>query len=207
MTLAAVLAVLAAHNLGIERLRRAWYVPACNLTAIVLVGLAGAEGLGRRELGLSATGAGAGLVAGSATAAAVAGAALLPAARPFLADRRMAGVGAGGTAYRVLVRIPLGTVVVEEVAFRGVLPAMTGNHVAPAVLFGLWHVVPVRAALRTNGRPCRAAPVAAAAALTAAVGAGLGWLRLATGGLAAPAIVHAAASGAATVMAARAVRG
>ena len=52
----------------------------------------------------------------------------------------------------VLIQIPLGTVVLEEVAFRGVLPALMGA--SPAIrwrwwpvlgastLFGLWHILP-----------------------------------------------------------------
>ena len=52
----------------------------------------------------------------------------------------------------VLVQIPLGTVVLEEVAFRGVLPALMGSSPAirwrrgpvlgASILFGLWHILP-----------------------------------------------------------------
>ena len=52
----------------------------------------------------------------------------------------------------VLVQIPLGTVVLEEVAFRGVLPALMGASPAirwrwvpvlgASILFGLWHILP-----------------------------------------------------------------
>ena len=46
-----------------------------------------------------------------------------------------------------LVRIPLGTVVMEELAFRGVLPALVGGGwwratLVSSGLFGLWHVLP-----------------------------------------------------------------
>jgi hypothetical protein len=43
----------------------------------------------------------------------------LPAVRPLLADARVAGAGAGEIAGTGFVRIPLGTVLWEEVAFRG----------------------------------------------------------------------------------------
>jgi len=54
--------------------------------------------------------------------------------------------------YQVLIRIPLGTVVIGEVAFRGVIPALMGASPAirwswlpvlgASVLFGLWHILP-----------------------------------------------------------------
>jgi hypothetical protein len=42
---------------------------------------------------------------------------------PLLSDARVAGLDGDEFAYQVLVRIPLGTVLWEEVAFRGVLLA------------------------------------------------------------------------------------
>lgn len=51
--------------------------------------------------------------------------------------------------YNTSLRIPLGTVVLEEVAFRSVLPALIAVRygvlracIAASVLFGLWHVLP-----------------------------------------------------------------
>jgi CAAX protease family protein len=51
-------------------------------------------------------------------------------------------------AYHACVRIPLGTVVLEEVAFRSVLPALaarrygiSGGVLIASALFGLWHVL------------------------------------------------------------------
>ncbi len=206
--LVGVLGVLAVHNLGVERLPAALYVPACLGSASVLVGLAGWAGVGIGEIGLSASGLGLGLPVGAATALLVVGAGVLPVTRPLFADRRMAGVGPLGTGYRALLRIPLGTVILEEIAFRGVLPAFLGRLVpvgwavaGSCVLFGLWHVVPVRATLRTNRLPARPAVVGGVAVATGLVGAGFSWLRLVTGGLAAPGIVHASASATATVVA------
>lgn len=212
MTLAALLAVLAAlsvHNLGVERLRPALYVPACLTTTAVLVGLAQSVGIDAVELGFTTAGLGAGLALGAATVLVVGAAGLTPFTRPAFADRRMAGVGAVETAYRALVRIPFGTVVVEEVAFRGVLLAMLGSYLSggwavavASALFGLWHVVPLRATLRTNGLSSGAVPLGGAVVVMTAVGGGFCWLRLATGGLWAPALVHASASATATVVAA-----
>ena len=122
----------------------------------------------------------------------------------------MDGVGPLGTAYRALVRIPLGTVVVEEIAFRGVLPALLDRQwstpwavAGSCLVFGLWHVVPMRATLRTNCLSVRVVPLTAAVAATSLVGLGFCWLRLTTGGLAAPAIVHASTTATATVVAYR----
>ncbi|GGM16889.1 CPBP family intramembrane glutamic endopeptidase [Nakamurella endophytica] len=76
----------------------------------------------------------------------------IPATRDAFLDSRAATSGLGVMLYQVLVRIPLGTVVLEEVAFRGVLPALFGA--SPAIrwrwgpvlgasaLFGLWHILP-----------------------------------------------------------------
>ncbi|MFJ7156479.1 lysostaphin resistance A-like protein [Streptomyces sp. NPDC101118] len=75
--------------------------------------------------------------------------ALLPATRPLFEDRRYADLDAGQLALRVLVLVPLGTVLLEETAFRGVLYGLvarargTGWATAvSSVLFGLWHVLP-----------------------------------------------------------------
>jgi membrane protease YdiL (CAAX protease family) len=212
-TIGAALAVLAVHNLGVERLPAALYVPACLGTASALVGLAYGVGIGPGALGFSTAGFGVGLAAGAVVVVLVVVAALLPRSRLLFADRRMAGVGAWGTAYRALVRIPLGTVAVEEVAFRGVLVTLL-ERVVPlgwafagsSLAFGLWHVVPVAATLRTNQLPVRRTVVGAAVIATGLVGAALCGLRLATGGLAAPMIVHASASAAATVGAAAVLR-
>lgn len=206
--LALAVAVLIVHNLRVERLPDRFYVPACLASATALVALARWSGIEAGELGLSSAGLGIGAAVGGLVAVLIGTAGLLRMTRPLFADRRMDGVGPGGVAYRALVRIPLGTVAVEEIAFRGVLPTLFERLVplgwavaASCVLFGLWHVVPTRARLRTNHLPARSVVLGGVVGAMAAVGAGLCWLRDASGGLVAPAIVHAAASGAATLVA------
>ncbi len=178
-----------------------WYVPVNLATAGLLVCLVGPEGLGLR-VGWAA------LVVGGAAALVVLGVvgllAWLPATRPLLADQRMAGIDARGTVWRAVVRIPLGTVVLEEVAFRGALPALVGPPLA-CVLFGLWHVVPTARMLDLNavalsGR-ARAVAVGGAVLFTTLVGLVFWQLRLATGSVLAPALVHLAANSGATVAA------
>jgi uncharacterized protein len=171
------------------------------LSAAAMSGLTATElGLGRAQLRP-------GVRLGSRLAAAtVAGwlvIAAMPVTRPVLGDRRMAGLTGRAVAYQVLVRIPLGTVLWEETAFRGVLEAAL-RRVLPggaavvvcSGVFGIWHIVPTAGALRANGlaasrRPMLAA-VAAGAVTTAAAGAGLSWLRARSGSLAAPVLLHLA---------------
>lgn len=202
-----VVAVLAVHNLLGNLVAPArYYVPLNLATAAVVLGLARRAGPGGEELGLSPAALPVGLAVGLAGAGVVLAALALAAAssrtRPLLADRRMAGVDGRGTAYRALVRIPLGTVVLEEVAFRGVLPALAGPVVACA-LFGLWHVVPTVAALDANRLPRSPLAVGGAVVFTAVAGGVLYGLAAATGSLVAPALVHLAANSGATVAAHR----
>jgi membrane protease YdiL (CAAX protease family) len=136
-------------------------------------------------------------------AAGYAGALAVPAVRPLLADARVAGLGPGEVAGDVLVRIPFGTVLWEEVAFRGallavltrVLPVRVATAVAAAV-FGLWHVRPALRGLDANdlahGPAARVAAVALVVAGTAAAGVLFTWLRLRSGSLLAPALLHLA---------------
>ena len=202
MTEVAIVGLLVVHNLVTNLwLSDRWYVPVNVATAVVLVVMAGPAGLG---LTVGWVPAFVGLACGGVVAAGVASLAVLPSTRPLLADQRMAGVDARGTACRALVRIPLGTVLLEEVAFRGVLPVVL-SPLAAVVLFGLWHIVPTWRTLDVNrvagsGR-ARAAAVSGAVVVTAAVGLVLWRLRVATGSLLTPALVHIAANSAATVAA------
>jgi membrane protease YdiL (CAAX protease family) len=168
---------------------------------------AAASGLTATDLGLGCEELVPGLRLGSAAAAATAGGwaliAAVPATRPALRDDRIAGLSGREVAYQALVRIPLGTVLWEETAFRGVLQAALGR-VMPAGaavavtsgVFGIWHIAPTAAALRINGLaagPGRMlAGVSAGVAATAAGGVLLSWLRTRSGSLAAPILLHLA---------------
>ncbi|MCW2910929.1 MAG: Abortive infection protein, partial [Actinomycetia bacterium] len=103
--------------------------------------------------------------------------AAVPAIRPVLADQRIAGLTRRGVAYQAMVRIPAGTVLWEETAFRGVLQASL-RRVMPrpaaivltSAVFGLWHIRPTADALRINqvagSRRAALGSVAAAVAAT-----------------------------------------
>lgn len=217
MTFAAAAAViLLAWNLALNlrALPRRWYVPLNLSLAAALVGAARATGLSWDQLGLAPTGVATGLVWGAAATLAVAGVVAAALARPrtrgWLRDRRVEGLRAPGLAREALVRIPLGTVVLEETAFRGVLLAAVGAHrptaqavLASSAVFGLWHVGPSLVALRANrvagGRGRRALAVAGAVVATTGAGVLLCLLRLRTGGLVAPALAHWATNALAAV--------
>jgi len=188
---------------------RRWYpaVNACAATAALAA--ATTSGLTAADLGLHPDQLRSGLRLGSAAAAPVVAAfalaALTPATRPLLNDQRVASLTNRQLAYQVLVRIPVGTVAWEEIAFRGVLqaalrrvlaePAATA---AASATFGLWHIRPAAEALALNrlapSRGARIAAVTAVAAGTAAAGALLSVLRQRSGSLAAPVLLHLAAN-------------
>ena len=204
-----VVGLLALRNVaGGTLVPPALYVPVNLALAAVLTLVARAHGLSAAELGLSRSSAPAGLRIGAAGAVvvtvAIAAAVAVPLTRPLFEDQRVAGVDNGGElAYQALVRIPLGTVVLEELAFRGVVLAMLARRrstwaavVVSSLLFGLWHIRPTLSALDTNDlaadTAARVAAVTGAVAVTAVAGVLFCGLRLATGSLLAPVVVHTA---------------
>ena len=208
---AAACIALAGYNnfVGLRPWHRRWY-PAVNaLAAAVLLVAATASGLTADDLGLRRDRLRSGLGLGSAVAGPVVAAfglaALNPATRPLLNDQRIAGLDRRQLAYQVLLRIPVGTVAWEEIAFRGVLRAalrrVLAEPVATAVgsaVFGLWHIRPTAEALAVNrlaaSRGARIFAVTAVAAGTAGAGAVLSLLRERSGSLAAPVLLHLAAN-------------
>jgi membrane protease YdiL (CAAX protease family) len=203
-------AVLTAYNnvFGLHPWHSRWYVrlnagaTGAALAAAALSGLTPEDigiGRGRWLPGWLGCGLAAGAGAGWLVIAAV------PATRPLLDDKRAAGLGGRETAYQALIRIPVGTALWEEAAFRGVLQAAlrrvmsdTAAIVVTSGVFGAWHVRPTLQALRVNGlagdRRRALAGTCAGVAGTAAAGALLSWLRARSGRLAAPVLLHAAAN-------------
>ena len=175
--------------------------------AVVLLVGARACGVSWTELGLSRRRLPAGLRWGGAAFALVAGGyglmLAVPVLRPLLVDARIAGLDPAEIAHKVLVRIPLGTVLWEEIAFRGVLlaallrvlPVRPAVGVAAAV-FGIWHIRPTLSGLAANdlvdGPVLTALAVVAVCLATAAAGVLFSWLRLRSGSLAAPVLLHLA---------------
>jgi membrane protease YdiL (CAAX protease family) len=104
-------------------------------------------------------------------------------------------------AWRVGVRVPLGTALVEELLFRGVLFALwlraAGVHtavVATAVAFGLWHCVISFDTVSSSGVVSSPAMVGLSYAITlvglTAGGVFFALLRWRTGSIAAPLVFH-----------------
>jgi uncharacterized protein len=205
---AASCAVLAAYNnvIGAQAWHRRWYAPANACAAAAALAGARAGGLTAAELGLRPGAWRPGRLGSALAVATAAGyltAAAIPATRPFLNDKRVTTLDGRGLVYQVAYRIPVGTVLWEEIAFRGVLqgalrrvmPEPASIAVASGV-FGLWHIRPTAAALRINDlagdRRRATARVAAGVAATAAGGALFSWLRARSGRLAAPVLLHLA---------------
>jgi CAAX protease family protein len=215
--IALAVALLALHNVfWNELVPDAAYVPTNLLTGVVLIGLALAAGASIDDLGLGRASASNGLRWGFAivgvVAVGIAFGALLPATRALFHDQRVAGLSESELAYEALVRIPVGTALFEELAFRGVLLALLMRVTAtvPAVavssaLFGLWHILPTISALRANdlaeGAAAAFGAVAGAVIVTAVGGVLLCILRLYTGSLAAPVLTHTATNSLAIVAA------
>lgn len=210
--LVAVVAVLAIHNVASNRmLPSGWYVPVNLATAGLLLWVCAMAAGGSPWVVEEAPGP-EGVLVGVAAAAMVVAAACLPLAHPrwwrLAADRRMEGVTAAGTAYRSLVRIPLGTVVLEEVAFRAVLLELIARAsnveiavVVSSLLFGVWHVLPGISMLETNGVEASVGRVLVIVAGGFLVGLLLCWLRIAGGTILASALPHLAVNSTSTVVA------
>lgn len=183
------------------------YVAANVAATGALLAAARVDRLSWDDLGLDRQRLRAGLGWGGAWSAGVAGgyavALAVPGLRPLLTDARVAGLDGREITHQVLVRIPVGTVLWEEVAFRGVLLAALTRLVSvrtatavSAAVFGVWHIRPTLSALAANdlaGGPVRrAGAVVLGCLVTAAAGGLFTWLRLRSGSLLAPALLHLA---------------
>ena len=154
ITFVAIVVVLALYNVA-----RSSIIPGdghlvANVTIAVVVLLAGlAAGMGTAELGIERKHLGDGVRLGAIVfgliLVAVTIAAIVPFTSGYFDDARV-DVSFWQMVARVLLVIPLGTVFVEEVIFRGVLHGLLRRRYAivpaaliGALLFGLWHLFPV----------------------------------------------------------------
>lgn len=198
------------------------YVPLNLALSVAVLAVAGAAGLDQEALGLApgqVSGLLAGLGLGLAAAAAMFLALLTEPGTQALADERMAGFTAGEVGYRALVRVPVGTALTEEWAFRGVLFALlaAGGDLYAAVwssaFFGLWHIAPGHNLLQAHGNADpgstrrRRGRLAVLVAGSFLAGLFLCGLRVWSGGLAAPLAFHAVLNSSGTIAAHLAWRG
>jgi membrane protease YdiL (CAAX protease family) len=142
---------------------------------------------------------------------------LVPATRVMFLDNRY-HLPAGSAVLTALVVIPLGTVLVEEIAFRGVLAGLLRHHHGwwwatgtSSVLFGLWHILPSSSLNRHNraagailgtGADGQVAVIVGAVAFTALAGVVLCELRRRSGSLLASAGLHWASNAVGVLLAA-----
>lgn len=190
-----------------------WYVP-INLAATGIVVAAGvALGLDRDGFGVAGD-VGRDALAGAALGAALVapGFLLLLSRRSarLVADERVAGLSGVAAVYQVVIRVPFGTALLEEVAFRGVLLGLflDGGRLRAAVLssvfFGLWHVSPALNFVAANKPGARTwgrwGIVAATVLVTGAAGMFLSGLRFEFSSLGAPFGFHAALNSVATAI-------
>jgi hypothetical protein len=203
---AAVLLILAAHNLVQNSiLNEDGYVPGNVLVAAALARLARDAGrtwdelgLGRGDLRMSGR-VGAGVLIASTAFLAVAD--RMPWVRRHLRDERAPVASRRETTRRALVRFPLGTALFEEVAFRGVLPALFASEnrpgdVAAAGMFAVWHLIPTHHALEVNGIAqgprSRIVGTVAGSAAAGLAGYVLSRVRNKTGSVLSPWLIHSA---------------
>lgn len=208
-----VVSLLVAYNIAGSLLRpEALYVPANLAVAALLVVLALRSGATGAELGLDPgrvrRGLAVGLVAAALVAVVLALAALGP-GRGVLDDAEVAAMPASDVTYRAVLRIPAGTAILEEVAFRGVLLALLLRRrpvgravVVSSALFGLWHITPAAENASGHGSLAAVGIVAGTVLVTTAAGIGFAWLRLRGASLVAPVLAHWATNSAALVAAA-----
>ncbi|WP_027927644.1 CPBP family intramembrane glutamic endopeptidase [Amycolatopsis benzoatilytica] len=220
LTVLPAVLLLAAATFLANRVLPGWAYPISGaVTATALLVLARIAGLRWAEIGFSREHVRRTLwfgLGGFATVALGFGlAAVIPSLRVLFHDGRIGSPGFGQLMWLALIRIPLGTVLVEEIAFRGVLPALLGAGerwrwwpvLGASALFGLWHLLPSLALTRNaavhqtiGGLPLS---VVSVLAMLAAAGAGvfLCWWRYTGRGLLAPAMVHLATNSGGLILA------
>lgn len=212
----AAITILAVSNVVSNRLWPQAYLPWNVAVAASLMVLALACGLSWADLGLTRRWLRRGLTVGGGVAGGVAAlyalAFAVPATRGMFADDRAAGPLAAAL-FAAFVRIPLGTVLPEELAFRGVLPGLIGGSwwrrtLVSSGLFGLWHVLPALGMAKANtgigtaiGRWGAAGQTVATVLATSGAGVLLSIYRRWGGHLVAPMLVHVATNSLGTLLA------
>lgn len=212
MRIVSAVVVVAVANLLNNWLARgpALYVVVCVTATTALLLVARWDGLTLADLGLD----GAAVRRGLRWVPVLVGVVLLvlglllvaPAGREAFRDARAADLSVGRLLWVTLVRVPFGTVLLEETAFRGVLWAMIRRRHGTAwatggssLLFGLWHLMPARGINRSNaavgsvfgGGAAGVAPtVAVAIVATAVAGVVLCELRRRSDSLLPPIALH-----------------
>lgn len=130
----------------------------------------------------------------------------IPPLRRFFIGENLASASGKLIAFETAIRIPLGTALIEEVLFRGVLLGLMLNYhgtlfalILSSLVFGLWHIFPTinqleqndaAAALFGKKRAHQAGSIAVIVVVTFLAGLLFGWLRIISNSILAPWIVH-----------------
>jgi hypothetical protein len=198
-----------------------WAYPLINTAAAVaLIVIARAAGVTAAAIGLTVGRRTllAALIGLVAVAAVLAVAWALPYTRHVFSASPAASSTTTHLLVAMLIRVPFGTVLVEEVAFRGVLPALMGADgkrwmwrpvLGASALFGLFHLFPALQQGRCDVQAghslfCPAGPIlGTASVMFVAMGLGIALcaVRQIGGGLLAPFAVHTAANSAGYLLA------
>lgn len=108
-------------------------------------------------------------------------------------------------AFEAAIRIPLGTALIEEILFRGVLLGLLLTHydafiaiIISSVIFGLWHIFPTINTLESNdgvaavmhNKKRKTGSVVGTVVVTFAAGLIFSWLRIIANSIIAPWLVH-----------------
>ncbi|MGV1006415.1 MAG: CPBP family intramembrane glutamic endopeptidase [Candidatus Nanopelagicales bacterium] len=186
-----------------------FYVPTALFLSLAFLGCGMIAGLTVNEMGLGARALIKGLIWGGAvfTLVGVAyGAGIaIPRLEPLFADKRMQEISARQIASKALVNVPLGTVILEEVAFRGVVFGLFQRQwdtraavLGTSLLFGLWHVLPSLSMHESHemggrlgqGRRGQLVAVVGTVLATGLAGIGFAMLRMVSGSVVAPMMLH-----------------
>ena len=164
-----------------------------------LVMIAARVGLGVADLGLERARLRRGLLWGGAAFVGLGLAvAIVGAFSPdsLTSDKGYESVTGGEAAFKVFVRIPLGTALFEEVVFRSVLLGLLLRNLRPlgatllsSVLFGLWHIVPNVEKMVDVGT------IARDVGFTFLAGLVFAWLLLGSRSVLAPTLMHWGSNG------------
>jgi membrane protease YdiL (CAAX protease family) len=209
--LALTVVVMVAVNVWVDVGSDRWQPAVGPAVAGILLVVGRSAGLSWDQLGLGPGAVVRGLAwGGAALALVVAGyfaALCFPGTRRLLRDPRHR-VGVRPAVVLALLTVPLGTVVVEEVAFRSVLwgllvveRGVVTAAVVTSILFGLWHVLPARHGARVSAteesvpRGDLARRVVGTVAFTTLAGVLFAVLRHQSGSLLAPVLLHWATNG------------
>lgn len=163
LTVGGVLATLVVANVLSNRVLPAWtYVPWSLAVALSIVMIA-RQSVTLPLMGFAEwrRGAAWGGVLFALTVLVLGVAAQMPVFNDMFHDRRV-GTGTATFVYQAFIRIPLGTAVLEETAFRAVLPGLFAARwgvlrgcIAASVCFGLWHVLPALGLTEVNPAAAR----------------------------------------------------